>query len=497
MPPRARQVLATLGLTLALLPVGRALATGGQNPATQATQTAGSPDIPDVQEIARGVYAIVPAKPPGFLADANSVFIINDDDVVVVDTNLTPASAEASLRALRRLTSKPVRTVINTHWHVDHVSGNQVYRRAFPGVEIIAQARARADLVEKGAKNRADMREQARQFVTLIEGLLSKGTSLSGTPLTPVERSAYEADVALTRQLVEAIPSIEIVAPTMAVEDRLTLFRGSREIQVLQLGRSHTHGDLVVFLPQDGVVITGDLVTSPTPLIGGDQSFVGDWVRSLDHLLTLPAKVYIPGHGPVLRDREPVEVLRGFLDAVDRQAASAQAKGESLEQASESITLDDYRRKMAGDDPVLRTLFRSYGRQAALAAAFRDGARPVQPLPSVTLPPELDRVLRDYEKAWQARDAGGLAALFTADGFVLSSGRPAARGREAITRHYAGAGGALALRALSYATDGTKGYIIGAYGREPGGRDVGKFVLALSRDARGRWLIAADIDNGV
>ena len=116
------------------------------------------------------------------------------------------------------------------------------------------------------------------------------------------------------------------------------------------------------------------------------------------------------------------------------------------------------------------------------------------PLPSVKLPPALDRVLRDYERAWQARDAGGLAALFAEDGFVLAGGRPAVRGRDAIRAAYAGAGGPLALRALGYAAEGSIGYIVGVYGPAPG-RERGKFVLTLRRGPDERWLITADIDN--
>ena len=118
----------------------------------------------------------------------------------------------------------------------------------------------------------------------------------------------------------------------------------------------------------------------------------------------------------------------------------------------------------------------------------------VAALPSVTLPPALDRVLRDYEKAWQAKDAAGLAALFAEDGFVLASGRPPVRGRDAIRAAYTGAGGPLALRALAYATDGPVGYIIGAFG-PVAGEDRGKFVLTLRRDPAGRWLITADMDS--
>ena len=116
-------------------------------------------------------------------------------------------------------------------------------------------------------------------------------------------------------------------------------------------------------------------------------------------------------------------------------------------------------------------------------------------LPSVTLPPELDRVLRDYERAWTARDPAGLAALFTEDGMTLSMGRLPVRGRPAIAQGYASAGGALSLRAVSYATADTVGYIVGGYAERAGAADIGKFVLALRRSRGGPWRIAADIDN--
>lgn len=138
---------------------------------------------------------------------------------------------------------------------------------------------------------------------------------------------------------------------------------------------------------------------------------------------------------------------------------------------------------------------------ALLVLAVAPAAAPAQdtaaaPLPSVTLPPALDRVLRDYERAWTARDAQALAALFTTDGFVLRPGHPPVRGRDGIARAYAGAGGPLSLRAMTFAVGDTVGYIIGGYAARPGDPDDGKFVLAVRRDASGRWLIAADMDNG-
>jgi ketosteroid isomerase-like protein len=130
---------------------------------------------------------------------------------------------------------------------------------------------------------------------------------------------------------------------------------------------------------------------------------------------------------------------------------------------------------------------------AVPASAQRQEA---EPLPSVALPAELERVLTDYETAWTARDAAGLAALFAPDGFVMAPGMPPRRGRDAIEAYYTGRGGPLSLRALAYAAEGDIGWIIGGYAAAEGLPDGGKFSLTLRRGDDGRWLIVTDMDNG-
>lgn len=121
---------------------------------------------------------------------------------------------------------------------------------------------------------------------------------------------------------------------------------------------------------------------------------------------------------------------------------------------------------------------------------------PVATAAPVALPPELDRVLRDYEKAWSAADTEALARLFVADGYALPNGQPPAAGADAIRAAYArNAGSPLSLRALHYAQSGDMAYIIGGFGGAPGKPDFGKFVLVLRRGHDGTWRIAADMDN--
>ena len=150
---------------------------------------------------------------------------------------------------------------------------------------------------------------------------------------------------------------------------------------------------------------------------------------------------------------------------------------------------------MPGSADVRRALYIAALLLAGALPALGQQPTPAAPLPSIALPPALDRVLRDYERGWRARDAAALAGLFTEDGFVLSNGRPPVRGRAAIRLAYADSGGPLTLRAFAYSTEGSVGYIVGGFARAAGEPDMGKFVLALRKEA-GRWLIAADMDNG-
>ena len=159
---------------------------------------------------------------------------------------------------------------------------------------------------------------------------------------------------------------------------------------------------------------------------------------------------------------------------------------------------------------TIRRFSRQFTIAAALCAASgaTAGAQSargdsVAPMPSISLPPALERVLRDYERGWRASDARALASLFSEDGFVLQSGRPPVRGRAAIERAYAGQGGPLHLRALAFQVADSVAFVIGAYGYARAGApqgapipDMGKFTLTLTRGADGRWLIFSDMDNG-
>jgi len=345
-----------------------------EDPVSRNQQQPGPARNFDVQKLADGVYAVIRKDPPGLMVDANNVFIINDDDVVIVDANGAPSTTREVLAALRKLTNKPVKYVINTHWHDDHIIGDPVYREAFPSVEFIAHANTRPYLISQGATNRKNFLAGAPGAVDMLKGLLTTNKSLTGGALSNEERDSYASDVRLAELVLAESDGTQLTLPTITFEDRLTLRLGSRVIEIMHLGNGHTSGDIVVHLPKENIVVTGDLVVWPVPLVGSDQSDIGDWSPTLEKLRALNATTIVPGHGPVMHDDSYLKLMSSLFASIKQQTDSAVARGETLEQARKSVKLDEFRKQFAGDSPVRKVLFDNYVSGPGIAAAFREAS---------------------------------------------------------------------------------------------------------------------------
>src|SRR4029079_1254331 len=173
------------------------------------------------------------------------------------------------------------------------------------------------------------------------------------------ERASITSDRMMAERY-ESIPSgFDPVLPTITIEQRLMLRRGARTIDVRFLGRGHTDGDLIVYLPEDGVLMSGDLVVWPVPLVGS-TSFPLDYATTLDALGKVRASIIVPGHGPVFRDDAYLKQVSELLTSLASQTRAAVGRGEPLEQVRKSVTLDTLRDRFAGDSLVRRTLFSTY-----------------------------------------------------------------------------------------------------------------------------------------
>ncbi len=293
-----------------------------------------------VERLAPGVYAMIRSPPATDPADPNTLVIVNDRDVIVVDANITPASARRVITEIRRLTPKPVRFVITTHYHSDHHYGNMAYRAAWPGVEFVAHVATREMVITEDIPSlRPNLDSIYPAEVRRLEGVLRSGTTAAGERLTPDQRARTEGSLRALNYFLVAARGLEMIPPTLTFTDSLVFHRGERTIVARWLGRGNTTGDVVVWLPRERIVATGDLVVAPVPY--AFESFPTEWATTLATLRALPATIVLPGHGPVQRDWHYVARLTTLLCGTLTRVQAAMTPTITLDSLRERVSLAD------------------------------------------------------------------------------------------------------------------------------------------------------------
>ncbi len=327
------------------------------------------PDSFQVVDVAEGVVAFVSPQTTSGVINGNAVAVIGDDGVLVVDAGQFPATTRRMITELKKRTSQPVRYLVNTHWHADHVLADGEYRAAFPGVTIVSHEQTRRLLLKNEDRVR-QLPTQGPGFLAALRGALERGTRRDGTPLTADDRREIENQV---RDLAAVLPEMaetRIVPADVTFTETMTVHLGRRVVRLLHLGAGNTAGDVVAFVPDAKVAITGDLVVAPVPF--GYGSHPASWSDALTKLLAFEAAVLVPGHGPVMGDPAYVRTLQKLLAALRTQAAAAVTKGLSLEDARKALDLGPLRHEITGGDALRATAFDGFFLDSAFAQAYRE-----------------------------------------------------------------------------------------------------------------------------
>ena len=260
----------------------------------------------------------------------NASIIINTDDVIVVDSHISPAAGWALVEELKTITPKPIRYVVNTHFHFDHVHGNQVFP---PDVEIIGHQFTRDAIV--AGKSRS-----GRSYDAFIGGIPDQIAKLKGqieTTADAQERIKLQEQLAVQENYKKATDAVTPVPPSVTMTETMTLYRGGREIRLLYLGRGHTGGDIVVFLPKERVLMTGDLLTAGTSYIG--DGYPQEWIATLDRVKALDFDVILPGHGQAFRGTEKIDYFQAYLKDFWAQAEQLHKAGVSAGDAAKRMDM--------------------------------------------------------------------------------------------------------------------------------------------------------------
>jgi cyclase len=297
-----------------------------------AQQAQPASDYFTVKDVARGAWALIakPASPS--LAVSNAAVIELGDKVLVVDSHLTPSAAREAARLIAALTgNKPVRYLVNTHWHPDHVQGNSTYSSSFPGaLDIIAHANTRRDIGSIVTPFLKDQKARIPAQLERVKEDLRTGRR-EGQVLNEQQRRRLEGEVAQGEALIREIKSLELSLPTLTLDRSMVLHAGDREVQLLYFGRGHTEGDIVVFLPREKLLVTGDLLTNSIPFMR--DAFPLEWSATLAGVESLDYARNIPGHGDVQQGKERLQMLRAFLDDLVPAVRRAIAEGRSVEES--------------------------------------------------------------------------------------------------------------------------------------------------------------------
>ena len=307
----------------------------------------------EVVTLAEGVHvALVRPDVPSY-AFANALVIEDDESVTVVDTHQLPSAAEELIDTIVERTGKPVAYVVNTHWHGDHVYGNQVYRRRFPDVRIVGHRSIADDLASRG---RAFLEEELEALPASIEersGWLESGTGPGGEPLTDALRERIEVSLRLRRGYLEELQSLELVPPDVTFDDELELERPGRTIRLIHMGPAHTRGDVVVFLPDAGIAAVGDLLEEGAFPYFGDATPSG-WAEALNRIGALEADVLVPSHGSVQRDRRLLQYHFRLIRGMQHEVEVAVLRGRTKEQILDEIAMEGFLEDLPGSEANVR-----------------------------------------------------------------------------------------------------------------------------------------------
>jgi cyclase len=294
----------------------------GMNFVLACAAASGAAAQPDKQEtpnspgkLAEGVYARIVS--PDSNAVANAGFVVLDHFVLVFDTHFTPEAGRDLLAQIRSVTGKPVRFVVNSHFHPDHTHGNQ----AFPGAQEISSTETRRLILEKDlpARNRA---------LSMAESQLQKLRKDIDQIQDAQLRRQTQAQIDSRRALVESLSRQKIVTPILTFDNRMIIRDGKEEVVLLHLGPGHTEGDLIMYLPSEKIAFMGDLFFNAA-LPSTQEAKLLEWKGTLEKALSLDVEKFVPGHGPVGTRRDVQEFL-AYLEALRAQVEEAITRGDTI-----------------------------------------------------------------------------------------------------------------------------------------------------------------------
>ena len=332
----------------------------------------GDPFEVRLERIADGVFAAIRPESTRQPVMGNGTVIVNDDHVVVVDGSGSPLLADRVIAAIRSVTDLPVRYLVISHWHGDHNLGNHRYLEAWPDLEIIGHRFARAAMLGAPMNYVEEYKVSIPEQMDALAARLDSGLGSDGQPLEDYQVRELGDLVRHADVFLGQIQASRVTPPNLTFERELVLYGGGRRIEIRHAGKGNTAGDAFVWLPEEHILVSGDIVVHPTPY--GFYSYPRSWAAVLEGLQALQPRIIVPGHGEVMRDTAYLARLQALLEDVADQAAAAVAAGPALEEFREGLDFEAHRAGFTGDDPFLDSRWQVWFTEPIAEAAWNEAA---------------------------------------------------------------------------------------------------------------------------
>lgn len=288
--------------------------------AAAATLTAAEPPLFTLTKMADGVYAAIATQ--AYKTNCNALVVVLDDSVLVVDTHSKPSAARALMEQIKTISDKPVKFVVNTHFHWDHTQGGQAYPAAWPaGLEVIASEKTRENIELRGIPRVKTQILGMPKDIYRIKGELAKATD-------PKVQARLQDDLKQAESFLEELKSMQLVLPTVTFDRSLVLHRPSRTVQFLWLGNAHTDGDIWVYLPKEKILACGDALHGWVPFMADSHPY--DWIKTLEAAEKLEIEQIVGGHGGVFKGKGQITLWKNYLRDLLSETTQAYTTGATM-----------------------------------------------------------------------------------------------------------------------------------------------------------------------
>ncbi|MDX1981223.1 MAG: MBL fold metallo-hydrolase [Bryobacteraceae bacterium] len=265
---------------------------------------------------------------PAPLLNCNAVIFDLSEGLLVVDTHSKPSAAAALVSQLgRELPGRPVRYIVNTHFHYDHTQGTSIYRK--PGVDLIASKVTRDLLAERGPAAIRNSIDGMKRMAESARAGLARANNDADRRF--YRRGAQEAE-AFVRELERYTPEL----PNITFDTGMTLHDKKQEVHLMFRGRAHTASDIFVFSPSQRVIATGDAAVGFIPGMGDGYPF--EWPATLRSLVELPFRGVLPGHGDPQESKDRIEDMRAMLEEMNEAVMRGRQQGRTLAELQRAVT---------------------------------------------------------------------------------------------------------------------------------------------------------------